>query len=397
VTSTELLASKPLAKTSGSAAEVLARLAQVRAARPIVISVYLRLEVQDRIRNRYLIALRDAVRQANEAVGRSGVPHPEREALHHDLARVQDHVDNARDLPHSPGLALFACESLGLFEAMPLPRVLQTRLLLGDRPRLAEALAAVEAFGRIIVALVDRTHARFFEITAFDVEESSCVQLPATRGGKYHSDRADSPGWGERDFHNRIREERHRHAAAVAHQLAVLVAKGPCQGIVLAGPAKSIEDHQRFLPRSLATRVLGTVRLNPTAATTADVRRAALDVRATWERSHEAAILAELDQGVGSDWAVKGVRPTLRALSRGQVRVLVVPAGQAGYGYRCTGSGRLVVTQEDCLGEGEAVLVSDLVSEAVDEALQQHVEVEVIDDPELKEGVDGLSALLRFR
>jgi hypothetical protein len=151
--------------------------------RPVVVSVYLRLEVQDRIRNRYLIALRDAVRQVNEAVGHSGVSHPDREALHRDLARVLSHVDNARDLPHSPGLALFACESLGLFEAMPLPRVLQTRLLLGDRPRLAEALAAVEGFGRIIVALVDRTHARFFEVTAFDVEESSCSCPPREEGG----------------------------------------------------------------------------------------------------------------------------------------------------------------------------------------------------------------------
>lgn len=397
MTSIELLAPESREKASLPGPEVFDRLVDVHADRPVVVSVYLRLEVQDRIRNGYLIALRDAVRQANEAVGHSGVPHPEREALHRDLARVLNHVDNARDLPHSPGLALFACESLGLFEALALPRVLQTRLLLGDRPRLAEAVAAVEGFGRIIVALVDRTHARFFEVTVFDADELSSLQVPATRGGKFHSDRADSPGWGEHDFHNRIREERHRHAAAVADQLAALVAGGPCQGIVLAGPARSIIEHQRFLPRNLASRVLGTVRLNPTAATTADVRRAALEVRSGWERSHEASILSELDQGVGSNWAVKGARPTLRALARGQMRVLVVPAGQTGYGYRCTESNRLVLTQDDCRGEGEPVLVADLVSEAIDEALRQHVEVEVIDDPELKEGVDGLAGLLRFR
>ena len=397
MTSIELLTPEAHAKALLPGPEVFDRLANVHADRPVVVSVYLRLEVQDRIRNRYLIALRDAVRQANEAVGHTGVSHPDREALHRDLARVLNHVDNARDLPHSPGLALFACESLGLFEALALPRVLQTRLLLGDRPRLAEALAAVEGFGRIIVALVDRTHARFFEVTAFDVEESSCLQLPATRGGRYHSDRADSPGWGEHDFHNRIREERHRHAAAVADQLAAMVAGGPCQGIILAGPARSLADHQRFLPRGLASRVLGTARLNPTSATAADVRRAALEVRANWERSHEAAILSELDQGVGTEWAVKGARPTLRALARGQVRVLVVPAGQTGYGYRCTESNRLVLTQDDCRGEGEPLLIADLLSEAIDEALQQHVEVEVIDDPELKAGVEGLAGLLRFR
>ena len=377
--------------------EILKHLTTQHADRPVLVSLYVRLGVQDRIRNRYGIAVRDAIRQANEAVGQSGLSHPEREALHRDLKRVESYVENTGGLPHSPGLALFACESLALFEAVPLPRVLRTRLQLGDRPRLAEAMAALEGFGRMVVALVDRTHARFFEVTTFAVSELSGMNLPATRGGKYHSDRADSPGWGERDFHNRIREERHRHAAAVAQRLGTLVVEHPSQGIVLAGPARTVKEQARFLPRDLASRVLGTAHLNPTAATPADVRRVALEVRTSWERSRDAAVVSEVEQAVGTGWAVNGARPTLRALARGQVRVLVVPAGQAGHGYRCAESGRLVLATGDCRGEGDAALVPDLVSEAVDGALQQRVEVVVIDEPELRERVDGLAALLRFR
>ncbi len=397
MTSKELLAPETPSRNPGPVPEVLERLAGVHVDRLIVVSVYLRLDVQDRSRGRYRSAVRDAIRQATEAVGQSGLPHPGREALHRDLARVQSYVENGEGLPHSPGLALFACESLGLFEVVALPRVLQTRLLLGDQPRLAEAKAAMEGFGRIVVAVVDRTHVRFFEVTAFEVSELPGLHPPATRGGKFHSDRADSPGWGEHDFHNRIREERHRQAAVVAHQLNGLVAERACQGIVLAGPGRSIADLQRFLPRGLASRVLGTARLNPSSATPSDVRQAALEVRAAWEHAHEASILSELDQAIGTGWAVNGARPTLRALARGQVRLLVVPNGQAGYGYRCAQSGRLVLARGECRGEGDAVLVPDLVSEALDEALRQHVEVEVIDDPELGKGVDGLAALLRFR
>lgn len=397
MTSVEALPAEISRTPSHATPEILERLAKMHRDGPIVVTVYLRLGVQDRIRNRYRIAVRDAVRQATEAVGRFGLAHPEREALHRDLERVQSYVDNAAGLPHSPGLALFACESLGLFEVVALPRVLQTRLLVGDRPRIAEALAAMEGFGRILVALLDRTHARLFEVSAHRVIELSGLSLPATRGGKYHSDRADSPGWGEHDFHNRIREERHRHAAAVAHHLTLLVAEGPCEGVVLAGAARTIAEQQRFLPRALAGRVMGTARLNPTAATPAEVRNAALDVRAAWERAREGSVLEELEKGVGTGWAVNGARPALRALDRGQARLLIVPSGQAGFGYRCALSGRLVLAKGDCRGEGDAVPVPDLVSEAVDEALRQHVEVGVIEDPELKQGVDGLAVLLRFR
>ncbi len=377
--------------------EVFDRLAALRAPRPVVVSVYVRLGVEDRIRNRYRIAVREAIRRASLVADKPGALHPERQAIHRDLDRIDSYLSNVAGLPHCPGLAIFSCESLELFEVVPLPRVLQTRLLLGERPRLAEALAAVGGFGRVIVAVVDRTHARFFDVTAFEVSELPGLALPATRGGKFHSDRGDAPGWGEHDFHNRIREERHRRAAAVARQLAALAADGPCQGIVLAGSARAIEDQLRFLPRGLADRVLGTARLNPTSATEADVHRAAMDACARAAHAHEAALLGEIERGVGTGWAVNGARPTLRALARGQVRLLVVPAGQNGGGHRCSLSGRLVLARGDCRGEGDPVPVPDLVSEAIDEALRQRAEVAVIEDSRRSAIVDGLAGLLRFR
>jgi peptide subunit release factor 1 (eRF1) len=395
MTATDVLTSDAPTVSSGLAA--LKRLAILKAEGARVVTAYVRLGIQDRIRNRQHIAVRDAVRRARTTVDQAGLPHPEREALHRDLARIEEYTEDGGHLPHGPGLVLFACEALGLFEVIPLPRVVQTRLLLGERPRLAEAIAALEGFGRIVVALVDRAHARFFEVTAEDVIELPSLRVEATRGGKFHSDRADSPGWGEHDFHNRIREERHRQSAVVADHLAALVAERPCQGVVLAGPTRTTIEQERFLPRGVAALVMGTVRLNPTSATEAEVRHAALEARAAWERTHEAAVMSEVDQGVGTGWAVNGARPTLLALSHGQVRRLIVPSEQGGAGYRCADSGRLALARGDCRGEGEPVPVPDMVTEALEEAFRQHVEVEMIDDPEIKERVDGLAALLRFR
>ena len=397
MTTVDLLAPATKLPAPGESLELLQGLGRLQAAGPLVVTLYLRLDGEARVGNRYRLAGHDAIRRAREVVDQLGLTHTDREALHRDLARVEAQLNNASTLPHSPGLVLLACESLSLFQLLPLPRALETRLLLGDRPRLAEARAAVERFGRILVALVDRTHCRFIEVTAFEGNELSGLTLPATRGGKYHSDRQDSPGWGEGDFHNRIQEERRRHAAAVARQLERLVAERQYQGIVVAGPSRTVAEQQRFLSRSMASRVLGTLPLNPTAATPVAVREAVLKLRAVWERSHEAAVVASVEQGMGVGWAVNGVRPTLRALNRGQVRVLVVPAGQTGGGHRCGQSGRLVLASSDCRGEGVPMPIPDLVSEAVEEALNQGVEVEVIDDRKVAAGVDGLAALLRFR
>lgn len=387
----------PESPTVGTERAAIDKLAALRAEGALVASLYVRLDVQDRIRNRYHIAVRDAVRRARATIEQVELPHTQREALERDLARMQGFLEHAGRLPHSPGLALFACEALDLFELVPLPRIMQTRLLLSERPRLAEALAAIEGFGRILVALLDRAHVRFFEVTPFAVTELPSLRVEATRGGKFHSDRADSPGWGEFDFHNRIREERHRESAAVAHELAALVAERPCQGVVLAGPTRTTSELKRFLPRGLASLVMGTVRLNPTSATPAEVRQAALEARTAWERAHEVAVMEEVEQGIGTGWAVNGARPTLLALSKGQVRRLIVPSGQGGSGFRCGLSGRLVLAKADCRGEGDPIPVPEMVNEVLEEAFRQHIEVEMIDDPDVRERVDGLAALLRFR
>ncbi|HEX5818044.1 MAG TPA: hypothetical protein VFY20_04155, partial [Gemmatimonadales bacterium] len=84
-------------------------------------------------------------------------------------------------------------------------------------------------------------------------------------------------------------------------------------------------------------------------------------------------------------------------LSRGQVRTLLVSADASMPGWRCLGSGRLTLAAADCRGEGEPVPVVDVIDDAIEEALRQRVEVNVIYGREQVERITGLAGLLRFR
>jgi peptide subunit release factor 1 (eRF1) len=53
--------------------------------------------------------------------------------------------------------------------------------------------------------------------------------------------------------------------------------------------------------------------------------------------------------------------------------------------------------RNECDGEGEADRVPDVVDEAIEEALRQGGHVEVVEDGDARDGVDGLAALLRFK
>ena len=166
---------------------------------------------------------------------------------------------------------------------------------------------------------------------------------------------------------------------------------------MLGGTGNDAGAVEPFLHNYLVERVIGTARLNPKDATPAAVHAATLAVREAYERASERALVREMLDGIGSGWALNGITPTLRALSRGQVRALLVDADAADPGFRCGDSGRLALTERECRGEGTPVPVLDVVDDAIEEALRQGVDVNVVYEPEARQSIDGLGALLRFR
>ncbi len=360
-----------------------------------VVSCYVRLEPEDRTRRKYLIELKDAAKAIRENLG--SLERAARHAVERDLVRILEYLETPKDLPPTRGLALFASAPLKLFAAVPLPQVYRTRLAVDRVPRVEELIATRQEFGHVLVAVLDRMHARLFDVTALEAVELRCCRSAGMRGGKFHSDRQGSPGWGEAVYHSRIREEEHRHYELVAQELSASDREHPAHSVILAGPGTVPTTLLRFLPPTLSDRVIGTAKLNPQHVTPAMVYSAALAVREARERDAERALVTAVERGLGIGWAENGARQTLRALARGQVRTLIVRHDVRGSGFRCTGSGRLVLAAVDCGTEGEPLPVPDIVSEAIEEALRQRVSVVIIRDPEAAKAIDGLAALLRFR
>ncbi|HEX9611744.1 MAG TPA: hypothetical protein VF978_07625 [Gemmatimonadales bacterium] len=387
--------------TAATLASVAERLGELQAPGALMVSGYFRLLQEDRLRARYLLEGRAAGAQALEALealeGLEDAGAPAGRAAARDVARILEHLDDPAHLPRARGVAVFACEALDLLEAVPLPAVTRTRVRVGPRFAVRELHAVERDFGSVLAVVVDRAHARFFDVTAFGAVELSCLASPATRGGKFHSDRQGSPGWGEAGFHGRIREERHRHYDAVAHHLLGLRGPGTPQPLFLAGPGNAAAALLRFLPRGLADRVIGTARLNPPEVSAAAVYAAVLEARFDARRDADRELVAAVEERVGTGWAVNGVRASLRALAAGQVRTLVVRPDTPLRGFRCAGSGRLVVVADQCRGEGAPQAVPDLIGEAIEEALAHAAEVRVVRDSTEARRIDGLAALLRFR
>ena len=374
----------------------LERLTRVQPAGHPVVSCYLKLEPRDRSRGKYQIKVKNRVRSVLAGLERLGLDRAAQEAVERDLGRVVRALKSPANLPATQGLAIFACEGIGLFELLPLPLVHRSRLAVDGTPLVRELASIEDEFGRVLAVVLDRTSARFFEVTAYETRELSGLRADATRGGRFRGDQS-GPGWGEHSYHNRIREEKQRHLDAIARELFQLDRARPAHGIVLAGTRTEAGAVGPFLHSYLAERLLGTAKLNPKEATPAAVHATVLAVREAWERASEVALVRQLAERQGPGWAVNGLEPTLRALSRGQLRSLLVNADASAPGFRCAGTGRLALTERECRAEGEPVPVLDVVDDGIEEALRQGVDVNVVYEPTALAEIAGLAGLVRFR
>lgn len=248
----------------------------------------------------------------------------------------------------------------------------------------------------LVVVVLDHAHARFFQVTDDRVREMDCLVSPRTRGGKFHSDRQDSPGWGERGFHARRREEERRHYRAVGRRLSALARTSRARGVVIGGSRRLAAEFRASLAPALARHVLGTALLNPTRLTEEAIRSAArLGSRAA-DLGDQRAAVAALLEGFGVDRAVEGLPQVLEALERNQVQVLLVDPSYASPGFRGARSGRLVLSRSGVTGE-PLVRVADVVTAAAAEARRRRARVIVVRDRRLADRFDKVGAVLRYR
>src|SRR6266576_899414 len=354
----------PAAITGQNARAAVERLAAIEPGKHWVVTCYLKLEPRDRSRGKYLIKMKNRVRETAAALSRQPLSHQEREIVAADLHRVLTYLEEPNHLPRARAIALFASHDLGLFEVLPLPHVHRSRLAIEREPLIRELLVLEEEFGTILTVLYDRTAARFFEVTAYDsVELPGLAGVDASRAGKFHG------GAGEHNYHMRIRTEKHRLYAHIADRVFQINREKPLSGIVLGSvgvDAGAVIPHLHTYVHDL---VLGVIKLNPKKASAAEVREATLTLREERERAWERAHADAVTDGAPRGWAVNGVEPTLKALGRGQVRTLLADGH-----------------------DGDT-----RIDEAIEEALRQRAQVDVLYDEKARRVVDGLAALLRFR
>ncbi len=404
----------------GSLIESLERLSSFVPEGMLVTSLYLDLQPESRQDRKYLIVYKDMVKEKKGELEKRNIDREVRESVEEDFKKIEEFLSEPDNLKNCRGIGIFSCSKRNLFEFIKLPYVYRNRLAVAEHPLLREVAAIDEEFGRVGILLIDRKHARYFKMDIGSFNEVINFMEPlATRSHKFHSGGALLRGaegtfkmqmparvsdsnmvqhsFGEWRFHMRIKNEWQSLLKISADAVFEDWKETKFDRLVIGGFEESkIREIENHLHPYLKERLIGYIVINPSTATESEIREKVLDLLKQKDREDEKRLIEELKELEGKGLAVNGTSRVLEMLAMGNVRTVLIPEDFEKPGYLCSRT-KLVTLKPDCpLPEEEAMEVSDIVDEVIEEALSQKAVIEIIVDKELQKKVDGLAAFLRF-
>ncbi len=274
-------------------------------------------------------------------------------------------------------VAFFACEELGLFEAMPLPCLLPDRAVLATRPHVRPLLAALQRCPDYRAAIADRRHAWVLSVSGNRVDT---VARQSDEGPRSQS----FGGWYGLETHRiqqriiQLGRHHYRDTAAILQRAADAGRNVP---LVIGGHHDSIVSLLQALPPGVRKDFAGSFTADPHTLTPARIRELAGPVIEDWVARRERELAAEILGKAPGRLAAVGLYASLAGVNEGAVAHLLVAHEGMIQGFVCGRCGALSTGSDECPDWGTAArAVPDLMEEMVQRTLDDDGQVTVTRD-----------------
>ncbi|WP_025745705.1 hypothetical protein [Kallotenue papyrolyticum] len=298
--------------------EVLERLAAYPASEHPFLSVYLDLSADGSGRRPSTATMR-ALEQEFDRISQRVAPHGQaRASLEADRERIMQYV--SRDVPDDArGVAIFACQAAGVWHAVPLQTPVETSIIADRLPSTFELARILDDYEPYAVVVADGQESRIFLISS---EEAQRI------GGTEADEpikRFDAGGWAQMILQRRTDNVIKAHTKEIAAELERVIRRYGVQHIIIATNDAVKGMINESLTPPIRERLVDLINLDPHSTIDEMLAAVAPKMREV-ERQQEADDVETLEAQVNTKGGlgVVGVRDTALALSKGQVRHLIM-------------------------------------------------------------------------
>lgn len=347
---------------------------------------------QDKSHRQETIFLKDLVRNALLAAEKEG----KNGDLRLTLGRVMEQAERLHG-NQGNAKAVFACSSQNYWREFDLPPSLpETRLIVNRRFHLAPISGISDRFGKVSIALVDRTKARLFEMNGKEIREVADLANGITRRGRSDGFFGFDAGHAER----RVDNESQAHYRRVGERLMELYGNGGVEYFILGSHEELRSSIEKELHPYTRQRLIGFFRTDPAVTTPDEIRQQAQRIASDdRERVRKELISEVLDEAKANNRGALGLRRVLKALQMGEVQSLLLERSFGASGAECPNCGYLDMAHAKycAVCNHEMREIDDLEDAMIGRALSQGADIAYITQNEDLQKHGNVAALLRFR
>ncbi|MFN8472410.1 MAG: Vms1/Ankzf1 family peptidyl-tRNA hydrolase [Anaerolineae bacterium] len=319
------------------------------------------------------------------------------ESVASDAERIRAFVRDQR-VAGGRGVAVFASSAANFWQTYTFPNRVGNYARVNHSAYVRPLVRMLDRYKPQCVVLVSQDQGRVFFLqgdTGETIEERGDLVSDVPR-------RHDQGGWSQANLQRRRNDAVHQHLKETADMAFTIFQQTPFEHLLVGGTDHVVNEFQTCLHPYLRDRLVATFSV-PISASPKTVQERTRPILRALDTQQQLGLVERVEAEVGQrDMGVAGLADTLAALRQGQVLTLILGEDFAAPGQRCLDCGALTAdvdgtTCADC--GGHLVGVGDIVSDLVEQALEQDAEVRVIAAPAAMPRLQALGhvgALLRF-
>lgn len=314
------------------------------------------------------------------------------ESFESDRQRIMEYVN--RDAPLDvQGLAIFACNAEGIWQELPLNVPVPNEIVEDRYAHVFNLARILDDYETYAVVLADAEESRIFVISLNRAEKAAETE-------SYDEvKRFEAGGWGQMLFQRRMENVVRAHTKEIADKLSRLIKRYDVQHVIIAAN-DSIKGHVRAsLSKDIQDRLVDLINLDVTS-NIQEMMQAIEPLMREVERQQEAEDVDTLEAQVNTKggMGVIGIADTALALSKGQVRLLIMHQNFQAPGSLNPNTNFLYagVQQKDPF-DGSDLESVDLREAFIARSQQQGATVQIVEANDYLEQHEGVGALLWYR
>ncbi len=298
--------------------------------------------------------------------------------------------------PGAKGVALFSRHYRGgaFFLPMQFAAPLPNWIAVYPSPNLFHLMALKDTYHRYVVLLATQAWVRILEVNLGAATIKAWTEQPELR------ERVGRE-WTKAHYESHRRERTSRFLGEQTDLLESLMVAGGHTHLILAGDPALTGEIRRALPKSVAAKLVDTIRA-ASRARQDDVVAATLSAFVEWEEHESQEVAARFVQGIRTQGrAVAGAAACLDALRQRRADILLLARDLPPEpGWRCGACGVIRIAHPApaaCTECGrKSVQPVDATVELVRLAGQQDCPIEVVDQFDPLMALGGMGCLLRY-